>query len=268
MVIDFHTHAFPDALAERAVSVIAEKADITPYYDGKSQNLIRKMDEWGVDKCVVLSIATKPKQETSVNNFAISLMENDRLIPFGSVFPGSENALSELFRLKEAGVKGIKLHSEYQNFFFDDEKAFPIYETCGKLGLIVQFHAGKDIGFFEPFHATPDRIVKTVKAFPNTTFVAAHFGSYSLWNEVYEKLCGIENLYIDTSMSNRLECIPPTLARNIIEKHGFQKMLLASDMPWQETKTSITFLKSLSLPKEWETAILGENAAKLLKLNV
>ena len=128
MVIDFHTHAFPDALADRAVAHLYELGGMPPKNDGKISGLISSMDADGVDKCVVLSIATKPKQETNVNNFAISLLENPRTIPFGSVFPGSETALSEIERLCAAGVKGIKMHPEYQDFYIDEDRVKPIYK--------------------------------------------------------------------------------------------------------------------------------------------
>src|SRR5690554_3884870 len=140
MIIDFHTHVFPDFLAKRAIPLLEEKAKIKAFHNGTVSDLINKMDKWKIDKAVALSIATKPSQQTDVNNFTISLLSQERLIPFGSVFPGSEQAESELIRLKEAGIKGIKLHSEYQDFYFDDPIVFPIYETCAKLGLIVQFH--------------------------------------------------------------------------------------------------------------------------------
>ena len=170
MIIDFHTHAFPDSLAPRAIPALAESSSLTPNHDGTICGLTKALDESGVEKAVVLSIATKPHQENSVNTFAISLLENPRIIPFGSVFPGSDTWREQLARLRDAGIKGIKLHPEYQGFFIDSDDAMPIYEECGKLGLIVTFHAGADAAFPPPVHASPERLNFVCSSFPSTTF--------------------------------------------------------------------------------------------------
>ena len=75
MIIDFHTHAFPDQIAERAVGKLAAIANLEPQHDGTVSDLLRKMEKSGVDASVILNIATNPKQMTNVNNFAIDTLE-------------------------------------------------------------------------------------------------------------------------------------------------------------------------------------------------
>ena len=140
MLIDFHAHVFPDRLAAGAVAGLAARAHFTPYTNGSLADTQRIMSEQGVDRFVALNIAVSPKTERHVNDFAISLLRYPNVIPFGSVHPDSENALSELSRLQKAGVKGIKFHNEYQGFFVDDGKGMRIYEECVRLGLIMLFH--------------------------------------------------------------------------------------------------------------------------------
>ena len=123
MLIDFHTHAFPERIASRAVTGLAQgSGGLIPQTDGTLASLKAEMDRDGVDLSVVLSIATNPRQQTNVNNFAIEVNQNDRVIAFGSIHPDAPDALEELERIKAAGLKGVKLHPEYQCFYVNDER--------------------------------------------------------------------------------------------------------------------------------------------------
>ncbi|MBQ7400149.1 MAG: amidohydrolase [Clostridia bacterium] len=266
MLIDFHSHAFPDTLAERAIASLSQGGGISPYAKGKVSDLIEIMDEDGVDKSVVLSIATKPSQETNVNNFAISLLENPRLIPFGSVYPGSETSLSEIERLKMAGIKGIKFHPEYQCFDVMDEKVFPAYEKCAELGMVVLFHAGGDVAFKPPFHSDPERLNSLCDMFPKTTFVFAHMGGYDMWEDAAEKYKRHDNMYLDTSIINTVAIIDNSVAKQIISNVGIDHILFGSDMPWARANHSRNKLLELGLSDEDLRLIFSENAKQLLSL--
>lgn len=268
MIIDFHTHAFPDSLAPRAIGVLTEKSGLNPTHNGTSAGLISNMDENGIDMAVVLSIATKPTQENSVNEFAISLMSNPRLVPFGSVFPGSETWSYQLDKLKDAGIKGIKLHPEYQNFFIDCEEAINIFKKCGKLGLIVQFHSGEDEAYPPPAHATPDRVNRICKVCPDTKFVAAHLGGYNMWEEFSVDLERHDNIWLDCSQTRTAHKVNNDTAKRIIDKMGADKILFGSDAPWEKQSDSIKGLLSLELTEEENQKILSGNAVELLGINM
>ena len=123
MLIDFHTHAFPEKIAVRAIQKLAHDAGgLTPQTDGTLGSLKAQMDRDGVDISVVHSIATNPKQQTNVNNFAMEIDRDPAFVAFGSVHPDAPDALSELERIKAAGLKGVKLHPEYQQFYADVRK--------------------------------------------------------------------------------------------------------------------------------------------------
>ena len=152
MRIDFHTHCFPDKIAEKAMGKLSvASGGLIPQTDGTAEGLRREMKKDGVDISVVMNIATNAHQQHSVNDFAASLVSDD-LIPFGSVHPDAPDALEELERIRSLGLKGVKFHPEYQQFYVDDEKMFPIYKKISDLGLITLFHAGGDIGFPPPYH--------------------------------------------------------------------------------------------------------------------
>jgi hypothetical protein len=260
MVIDFHVHCFPDDLASKAVKVLSERADIPPRVNGTVDDIKNSMRRSNVDYSVVLSIATKPSQTEKINTWSAEINQNG-IIAFGSIHPDFEGYREELARIKSLGLKGIKLHPDYQLFNVDEERVFPIYELAVKLGLIVVFHAGVDVGLPPPYHCNPERLLKVIEAFPEGRFVAAHMGSFSYWDDVEKYLVG-QNIYFDTSYC--LGCIDHQQARRIIKNHDFRKVLFATDSPWTDQQEEILKLRKLGLGTDIEEAILGKNALNIL----
>ena len=257
-------HAFPDTLAAKALPLLSKcSGGVKPNYDATISGLESYLAKNNVDYAVVLNIATNPHQEKKVNDFAISLLEKKNIIPFGSMHPDSPNALSELERLAKAGIRGIKLHPDYQHFFVDDEKMFPIYKKIAELGFITVFHAGVDIGYPKPVHCTPERLLRVLDLFDDAPVVAAHFGGWLLWDSVLEDLCGTK-VYLDTAFSSGK--MPPDYAKELIKAHGADKVLLGSDMPWSDTLDEVRFVQSLDLSAEDEEKILSNNAKRLLNI--
>ena len=260
MIIDFHVHCFNDELAAKAVPQLAKCANIPARLDGTILSLKESMKKAGVDKSVVLSIATKPSQTEKINNWT-ALIQDDSIIGFGSIHPENENWKEELLRLKENGIKGIKLHPDYQKFFVDDKKKYPIYEEAIEQGLIIIFHAGVDIGLPEPYHATPERLRRVIDDFPGGKFVAAHMVGFKYWDEVEKYLVGTE-IYFDTSYSVRF--MNEQQVRRIINNHGYKKILFATDSPWGDQSEEVQKIREFSFGYEIESAILGLNARELL----
>ncbi len=262
MLIDFHTHAFPDKIAERAISSLSHASGgLKPYTDGTLAGLRASMAEGGVDISVLLSIATNAHQQKSVNDFAAAVNGKDGIVSFGSVYPDSEDALDELERIKELGMKGIKLHPEYQNFYVDDEKMKPLYKKLSELELICVFHAGTDVGFAPPYHAMPKQMARALQWF-DSPVVAAHFGGAGSGEDVLKYLCGNEMLYIDTSFS--YGAMPKYYAQAIIEHHGADKILFGTDTPWHCPDMEKRLVASLELSEHERDQICSGNARALL----
>ena len=187
--IDFHVHAFADKIAHRTIAALREDAWTEPATDGTMSDTEQTMQKWGVDGFVVLSIATKPSQHLVCNNWAASV-KSDHVFPFGSVHPDGEDALAELERIKALGLYGVKLHPDYQGFFVDEERLFPIYRKCGELGLPIIFHAGFDPVSPQNIHCTPAMSAYILDRFPDTQFILAHLGGNALWRDVERLLAG------------------------------------------------------------------------------
>ena len=263
LIIDFHTHCFPQKIAKKTIEKLSYvSGGLIPQADGTKESLLYLMSKDGVDKSVVLSIATNANQQKNVNDFAMSL-KSEKLIPFGSVFPFSEDWESEIERLKESGIKGIKLHPDYQQFFVDDERVFPVYKKIEKMGLLLIFHAGEDFGFPAPYKATPERLRK-VAMLLETPVICAHWGGLSMGNDVLKYLCDIDNCYFDTAFG--YGTMPKEMALNILDKKGTDKILFGSDSPWNAPAWDVGMLKTMGLTEEEEKKIFCENAQKLLSI--
>ncbi len=262
MIIDFHTHAFPDKIAEKTMEKLScFSGGLIPQTNGTAEGLKRIMERDGIDKSVVLAIATNEKQQTAVNDFIKSL-EGDALIPFGSVYPWADNALEELERIKSMGLKGIKFHPEYQHFFVDDEKMKPLYRKASELGLIITFHAGEDMGYPAPYHATPERL-RTAAKWIDSPMICAHWGSANMGEDVLKYLCDIP-VYFDTGFG--YATMPKCRAQEILDKKGADWILFGSDCPWHSPSWDIRMIETLDISESDKEKIYHLNAEKLLKL--
>lgn len=263
MIIDFHTHAFPDTLADRAtVKLSYDSGGLVPQTDGTVESLKKEMKKDGVDISVVLSIATNPKQQTNVNNFAAQINDEKSVFSFGSVHPDAPNALEELERIKDMGLKGVKFHPEYQNFFADDEKMKPIYKKISSLGLITVFHAGYDYGYGMPYHCMPENLLGALKWF-DSPVIAAHWGGVNCGAEIIEKLCGAD-IWFDLSFG--YGAMPKPIAQGIVDKHTPDRLLFASDMPWHRPSWEKRLIDTLDISDSDREKIYYKNALKLLRI--
>ena len=261
MIIDFHTHCFPNKIAKMAIEKLSfSSGGLMPNTDGTLLSLKALMKEQGVDKAVVLSIATNACQQKSVNDFAASVNNGVDIFAFGSVFPHSENIIGELERIKDLGLSGVKFHPDYQGFYVDDIKMKPIYKKISELSLITIFHAGADYGFAPPYGATPERMARALNWF-SSPVIAAHWGGVNYGKEVIKFLCG-KDIYLDTSFG--YGTMPKYYAEKIIEKHGTDKLLFGTDTPWHTLKMEMSLLNSLKLSPEDMEKITHKNAEKLL----
>ena len=260
MLIDFHTHCFPDALAHRALETLAYNCGgVEPICDGTLSGLRESMRRDGVDVSVVLNIATNARQQHKVNDFARETCAPD-IVGFGSVFPDAEDALDEIDRIADMGLQGIKLHPEFQNFFVDDPKMKPLYRKISRRGLILTFHSGKDDGYPSPVHCTPERLARALQ-WLDTPVVAAHWGARGMEDEVLEHLCG-RDVYLDTAYSYGA-AVKPMLIK-ILEKHGTDKVLFATDSPWQSARNQLRQVDTLGLTPQEREKLLFRNALRLL----
>lgn len=265
VIIDFHTHCFPDEIAEKAIGKLAGIGNIEHFTNGTLAENRAYLDKCGVDRAVICNIATNPRQNTNVNNFAIKVKrERGNFYPLGSLHPDCDRAFikTECARLASEGIRGIKLHPDYMGKYFDDAAFDPIFEACVDNDMFVITHAGWD--FFSPddIHCTPEMILRVMRKYPELKLVAAHMGSNRLGDDVERYLVG-QNLWFDTSLL-ALGGWDRDQARRILVSHSPDRLLFASDLPWTSPKAGLDYLDSLGLDEALLDKIKSKNALSLL----
>ena len=253
---------FAEKIAARAIGQIAGKADLIPETDGTAEGLRRRLQEWGVDKGVVLPIATKPTQQTIINDWAAQ-QQDETLYCYGSVHPDAPDVLEELERIRQLGLHGIKLHPDYQGFFADEPRMLPIYRRCAQLGLPVLFHAGFDPVSPQVRHASPEALARIAEAVPELTLIAAHLGGVLQWDEAERLLVGRKNVYLDTAFASH--SIDPGQFERIVQRHGAERILFASDCPWDSPVKIHRIMDDFALTPAQRSRIDWENALELLE---
>jgi len=266
MIVDFHTHIFPEKIAARTIEKLENLANVKAFTDGKEDSLVASMEESGVDVSIVLPVVTRPEQFNTVNEFAARLNEKyqgkeHRLLSFGGIHPDTLDFKRELRIIKDLGLQGIKLHPDYQDTYFDDIKYMRILDYATELGLVAVVHAGVDIGFPDHVRCTTERIKKVVDEVAPEKMVLAHYGAFGMWEEV-ERLIAGENVYLDTAYT--FGFIEDDIFLRILKKHGADRVLFATDSPWSGQKESLAHLSQLVKNQDSLEKILGKNAEGIL----
>ena len=266
MVIDFHTHIFPDKMAQKTIEFLEREGDVKACTDGTLGGLKSSMKENHIDISVVMPVVTKPEQFDSVNRFAAEITGKEGIISFGGIHPDAEDYRDQLSKVKELGLPGIKLHPDYQKTFVDDPKMVRIIDYAAELGLIVLIHAGMDIGLPDPIHCPPDRAAHMLKQLdhPEAKIILAHIGGYNQWDEVEEHLVGL-GIWLDISFC--LGKISDEQFERIVKNHGADRILFASDSPWDDPGRTYEQLLKTQLTEEELERILSLNALDLLGFN-
>ena len=265
LVIDFHTHIFPDKIAGATICALQGRSGLVANTDGTLNGLLASMETAGVDMSVTLPIATRVGQSESINNFAVKCNQHPGIIAFGSIHPEQPDWKEELARIVALGLKGVKLHPDYQGFFADDERFFPVFQEIARLGLVVVLHAGLDIGLPEPVHCTPKMSATLLDNVPGLKLVLAHTGGWKYWDDVEKHLLG-KDVYLDISFT--MNYIGEEQFRRIINGHSADRLLFATDSPWGNQAKDVQRLKALCLPPSLEGKIFHKNAECLLGLNI
>ena len=187
MIIDFHTHVYPDPMAERIMAALGNFPGVVGHTDGTLGGLLRQHGSAAAfDKSVILPVNTRKGQFDTITKFAKHINETcDNLISFGGIHPDDDDIEAKLDYLKENGFKGIKIHPDYTETFIDDERYINIIIEAQKRGFIVVTHAGKDPAY-ATIHCPPDKgrmmldRVYAATEFREPFFVFAHMGGVRL----------------------------------------------------------------------------------------
>jgi len=264
MIIDIHAHVFPDEMAAKAVAELSVCIDFTyhPVSDGTVSGLMKNMDEWGIDISVLQPVVMKQSQFKKINEWTAGV-RSDRIAAFGGVYPHTDDYKRDIDFVVGLGLKGLKLHPEYQDFVVDDERMLGLYDYALSRGLILFFHAGVDTAYPPPVKSTPRQFAKIAELMRGGVIVASHLGGFEQWDDVEKELAGT-NIYMDTATG--FEYFSQEQFLRILEKHGSDRILFGSDAPWSNAAAEIERIRSLPIPESDKAAILGGNAKRILSI--
>jgi hypothetical protein len=259
-IIDIHTHAFPDALADRAMKQLLSEGDVKAYLDGRLSSLIESMDQNNIERAVICSIATRPSQFEPIMKWSEEI-RSERIIPFPSMHPDDASAVEKVHQIADEGFLGIKLHPYYQEFYLDEPRMEPIYDAVNELGLALMVHTGFDPAFPYERRADPVRIVSVMERSPGLKLIASHMGAWDDWDEVERAMLGKE-IYMDVSYA--IEQMDYERAKRMVSNHPPEFLLFGTDLPWTDQGEIIELVKSFDLGSLAESLIFRENAIRLL----
>ena len=260
-VIDAHCHIYPEKIASKAVDGIGAFYDLKMHEGGTASGLLEKGSKAGVDKFIIFSVATTPKQVKSINEFIAGEVSKhpDKFIGLGTIHPDSEDMKGDIEHLIELGLKGVKIHPDFQKFKLDDHRYLKAYEMCeGKIPVLI--HTGDKRYDF----SNPNRMKAVLDTFHDVTFIGAHFGGWSIWEQAAEALAGHENFYVDCSSS--FYANTPAVSEKLIRAYGAQRVLFGTDYPMWSAASELEYFFSLDLKDEERELILHKNTEKIFKI--
>lgn len=275
MIIDFHTHTFPDKIAQRAIEKLEGFGNIHSCSNGMASGLLASMEKAGIDVSVDLPVATAERQVVSINDGAIKKREDfsgKGIFTFGAMHPDYADWKAELRRLKENGIPGFKLHPDYQGVYFDDKRIKDIVYEASCLGLIVVTHAGVDIGVEPPVRATPERVFNLVNDIHPQKLVLAHMGGWQMWDEVAACLTDAD-VYVDTSFvlaphyrrsGEEVRMLETESFVSLVRAFGADRVLFGTDSPWADQSVYVERMKSSGLTEDELEKITEKNALRFL----
>jgi uncharacterized protein len=261
MIIDIHTHAWPEKVSQRARENLEKVFRVKLVGDPTIGTLLAYMDKNSVDISAICGVATKPEQVESINKWLFSV-RSERIKVFCALHPEYKNWKEEIKKIKDNG-DGIKLQPEFQDFYIDSEIALPWYEDIEKLKLPLIFHCGKELSGTMLVRSSPDRMAVVMKKFPKLKIIAAHFGGFELWSDVKKYLLG-KDIYLDTSFF--FHFLPVEEVKAMLLAHPKNRLLFGTDFPIIDQKKDIDFLNKLDIPVDLKEQIFHLNAKELLAI--
>ena len=261
-IIDAHCHIYPDKIAQKAAAATCDFYEgLGSSLDGTVSTLLKEADIAGIDHCIVQSVATTPKQVSSINNFIANTVteSNGKFTGFGTLHPDSEDVKADVDEIINLGLKGVKLHPDIQRFKIDDHRMLKIYELCeGRLPILM--HTGDN----RYDYSNPNRMIPILDIYKNLTVIGAHFGGWSIWEEAAEKLSKYKNFYVDCSSS--LYAMTPEKAKELMQAYGTNRVLFGTDYPMWKPVDEIERFMQIELTEKEREDILYNNAAKLFNI--
>ena len=259
-IIDFHTHIYPEKIAQKAVESVGEFYGIGMDGKGTAKDLLKEGKESGVTDYIVHSVALTASRVEAINDYIASECKTHKEFHgFGTMHADFENKIEEIERARKMGLLGVKIHPDTQLFNMDDRRMFELYDYLRQEDIPLLIHCGD----YRYDYSHPRRLKKLLREFPGLTVIGAHFGGWSMCDLAYEYLAK-ENCYVDTSSSFWM--LGMKRAKELIRLYGAERVVFGSDFPMWSVSEELERFHSMELTDEENSLILYKNAEKILKI--
>lgn len=256
-VADIHAHIFPQKIAEKASAAIGTFYSRPSMLLSTFDQLLEEERLAGVEYFAASSSATVAAQVSSINDFVAECGNSvDNVIVFGSLFPSMEDWEPELERMQALGIRGIKIHPDFQKINIDEPKAVAMYKGIAKAGLPVLFHVGDE----RYDYSSQERLLNLLHQVPDLIVIAAHFGGWQTWERT-DRFIMPENVFYDTSSS--LMYISKERALELLEKLGAHRFMFGTDFPMWTPQIELERFLDLGLDETTRDRILFGNFESL-----
>ncbi|MBQ7820781.1 MAG: amidohydrolase family protein [Clostridia bacterium] len=259
-LFDFHTHIYPDAIADKAVAALNKFYEFECECGGTYAELERTSVEAGAEGFVMLGTATNAHQVEKVNDYVAECVRRGRdkglcTYGFAAMHQDFGDFGAEIDRVTSLGLSGMKVHPDIQRVNIDDDKLMPLYKACEERKVPVFLHVGD---FREEYrYSELRRLDRVINACPGLVIVAAHFGGWSAW-DVADAFAGNPNIYYDTSSSFIYS--EKEIFERLIEKLGHKKIMFGTDFPCTTSARELERFMKLDIDDAVRRDILYNNA--------
>ncbi|MBQ2766554.1 MAG: amidohydrolase [Clostridia bacterium] len=266
-IFDVHTHTYPEAIAEKAVTALGKFYNFVP--EGKG--IYRELEQIGADAHIsgflLFSVATNAHQVQKVNDGIAAQVRQSRAAGFSTVgFAGIHqdypDFASELDRITEMGLRGVKIHPDIQGINIDDPRMMPLYAEMEKRKLPLYVHMGDNRPQYR--FSTARRLVRVLERYPDLSVVAAHLGGYQAWMDA-PMLVAYPQVLFDTSSA--IWAMTADYAGELIHILGTDRVMFGTDYPVKCYESELSRFFAVPLTEEERRKILYDNAARFLDLN-
>lgn len=259
-IIDIHTHIYPEKVAQKATDSVKQFYQLRGAdMNGTVQMLLQQGRKAGISQFVVLPVAVLPDRVHGINDFIVQqTLQQPDFIGFGTLHAGMEGLTQEAQRILDMGLKGIKMHPDFQRFPIDDPRLYPVYEHIqGKLAVMLH------MGDRRYDYSHPLKLRKVLDQFPRLQVIAAHFGGYSMYETAYELLKDTECIF---DISSSMMFMEPGVPERFIGMYGAERMAYGTDYPLWDPQQEVERFLQLKLTAQQQEQIAWKTAARFLKL--
>ena len=259
-IIDIHTHVYPEKIASAAIRTVREFYRLESCdMDGTAAMLVERGRQAGISQFVLMPVANRAEHVSSINRFICGQMaENPAFLGFGAIHADLADIGAEVEHILSMGMKGIKVHPDFQKFPIDDPRLNPMYESIqGRLPVL--FHMGDPRYDF----SHPARLRRVLENFPKLEAIAAHFGGHTMQETACQLLKDTPCFF---DISSTMMFLPPKDVERYISIYGAQRLAFGTDYPLWDPVQEVERFLSLNITMAEKEQIAHKTAEQILRL--